>query len=160
VYASNLVRYYEDSTFVSAATSPTETPAQHEAGMLSPAKVASMTGCGVNLLGFDQILPDDGRLAATVWSWADGQPSARTGSCAIERPDGRWMTAACSGALPAVCRTAGGSLVVTGPVAFAGAPSACRAAGGVFDLPRTGLENSRLHAQLAGGPAWLDYRLA
>src|SRR5205807_8469890 len=73
VYATNLVRYYEDSTFVSAATSPTETPSDYQANALTPTKVTWMTGCGVNLFGFDQLLPFDGRLPATVWSWAPNQ---------------------------------------------------------------------------------------
>ena len=43
VYAAKLVRYFEDSTWLSAAIDPTETPAAHEAGALTPAKVRSMT---------------------------------------------------------------------------------------------------------------------
>ena len=41
-----------------AATGGPETPAQYEANSLTPAKVSAMIGCGVNLFGFDQILPD------------------------------------------------------------------------------------------------------
>jgi hypothetical protein len=158
VYATHLVRYYEDSTFVSAATSPSETPAQYEANSLKPGKVTAMVGCGVNLFGFDQILPDDGRLAATIWSWAPDQPSAQTGACGIERADGRWMTGSCGVPLPAACRTAAGWML-SAPAPFDAADAACEAAGGRFDLPRSGLENSRLHALVGHGEAWLRYQL-
>jgi hypothetical protein len=159
VYATNLVRYYEDSTFVSAVTSPTETPAQYEANSLTPDKVSAMIGCGVNLLGFDQILPDDGRLAATVWSWAPNQPDATAGRCGIELADGRWATGPCEAVHPAACSTPIGTWTLSAPVAFAGAAAACTGQGGRFDLPRTGLQNSQLHEVLGGQTAWLRFRL-
>jgi hypothetical protein len=160
VYNSNLVRYFEDSTLVSAVTgSPTATPAQYAANLLSPAKVAAMTGCGVNLFGFDQILPDDGRLAASVWSWAPGQPVAAAGACAAQGADGRWRTRGCDGALPAACSTVGGGWALSAPTDFAGAGAACGAAGGTFDLPRTGYANSVLHATAGARSVWVNYTL-
>src|SRR5207248_2463190 len=67
-------RTFEDSTFVSAATG--SGPKQP----MSPQSVADMVRCGVNIIGMDQLRPQDGRLAALVWSWAVNQPS--TGDCA------------------------------------------------------------------------------
>jgi hypothetical protein len=159
VYDSELVRYYEDSTLVSAITNPTETPAQYLANLLSPAKVASMTNCGVNLFGFDQILPDDGRLAASVWSWATGEPVAADGACAAQGSDGRWRTTGCGGSLPAACSVAGGGWVLSTPTTFAGAGAACTAAGGTFDLPRDGYSNSVLHAAAGPQSVWVNYQL-
>jgi hypothetical protein len=159
VYATNIVRYYEDSTFVSAATSPTETPSDYEANALTPAKVSAMTGCGVNLFGFDQILPDDGRLAATAWSWAPGQPDRAAGRCTVERSDGRWTTSSCNGSRPAACATATGAWILSAPTSFSLASAACNAAHASFDLPRSGGQNSRLHSVLTGREVWLRYRL-
>ncbi|MEK1146202.1 hypothetical protein OSI78_10825, partial [Mycobacterium ulcerans] len=74
-YASRLVRYYEDSTLVSALVKPTRPPTDPEA--LAPAKAKAMIDCGVNLFGFDQLLPEDGRIQASLWSWAPDEPRAR-----------------------------------------------------------------------------------
>jgi hypothetical protein len=159
VYATHLVRYFEDSTFVSAVTSPTQTPAQDAANSLSPRDVGWMTDCGVNLFGFDQLLPDDGRLAATIWSWAPGEPRRRDGRCSFESGDGRWYTGDCAAERPAACRTADGSWSLTAPVSFADAVSACAAQASTFSLPRSGLQSSQLHTVLGGGDAWLDLQL-
>jgi hypothetical protein len=83
--------------------------------------------CGVDLLGFDQLLPDDGRLDATVWSWTPGEPRAHAGRCVVQRPsDARWEMRRCSKKL--------------GPAA---------------GLPRTGYENWRLHEAAGGKPVLL-----
>jgi hypothetical protein len=160
VYDSKLVRYYEDSTFVATAIDPTETPAQHEANALTPDKVASMTRCGVGLYGFDQILPHDGRISASIWSWARNEPNAEGGRCGLQRAaDGRWVTAPCKERHRAACRAADGSLSLTSrAVPYAAAGSACGTAG-AFDLPRTGYESSLLRAQAGAEDVWLHYRL-
>src|SRR3712207_7164870 len=58
----------------------------------------SMLACGVDLLGFDQLLPDDGRHLAMAWSWAALEP--RRGSCAEMNRDARWQAAPCSARRP------------------------------------------------------------
>jgi len=160
VYDSKLVRYYEDSTFVSSATDPTQSPAQHDANALTPARVASMTGCGVNLFGFDQLLPDDGRIGASIWSWLKDQPDRGDGRCAVQRSDGRWLTRRCGTRRPAACRAANGSWSATPTaVTFSAAGAACRKAGARFDLPRTGYDNSQLRAGATAPGVWVDYEL-
>lgn len=158
VYNSEMVRYYEDSTLVSALLNPTESWAQYSANLLSPAKVTSMTDCGVNLFGFDQILPFDGRLAASIWSWAPNEPRAADGSCAAQGADGRWRTEGCGTSYPAACQTAAG-WALSAPVTFADAPAACGAIGGSFDLPRTGYQNALLHAVAGAQSVWINYHV-
>jgi hypothetical protein len=159
VYDSKLVRYYEDSTFVATAIDPTQTPAQHQANALTPDKVSSMVRCGVGLFGFDQVLPHDGRIGASIWSWAKNEPNAAGGRCGLQRAsDGRWITAACRERHRAVCRDASGSLSLTSrPVPYAAAATACGKAS--FDMPRTGYESSLVRAQAGADPVWLHYRL-
>jgi hypothetical protein len=160
MYDTKFVRYYEDSTFVSAAVDPTESPAQASADALTPARVADMTRCGVNLFGFDQLLPHDGRIGATVWSWADGEPDADGGRCGLQRAhDGRWVTDQCKSRHRAVCRAATGLTLTPRAVAYKQAQSACRARGGAFDLPRTGYENSLLRQAAGGDGVWLNYEV-
>ena len=161
VYDSKMVRYFEDSTFVATAIDPTQTPAEHQAGMLTPDKVASMTRCGVHLFGLDQILPHDGRIKASIWSWAKNEPSADGGSCGLQRAsDGRWVTAPCKEHHRAVCRAADGGLTLTAKrESYDGAAKACAKSGAIFDLPRTGYENSMVRQQAGGDAVWLAYRL-
>jgi hypothetical protein len=155
VYDTKFIRYFEDSTFVSAVTDPLG-PAVNP-GRLTPDKAAAMTACGVNLFGFDQLLPDDGRIAATIFSWAPGQPDAAGGGCAAQRADGRWVTRQCARLRRAACRTASAWRTTTKKVTFRRAAAACRAIGARFAVPRTGYENSRLRQAAAGHGAWLDY---
>ena len=121
-----------------------------------------MTFCGVNLFGFDQLLPEDGRIQASLWSWAPDEPLAGAGSCTLQATDGRWVAAPCRDSHPAACVDAMGNWTVTpSPVPFTSAPGACAAIGSQFALPRTGAQNSRLHAaaEPAGG-AWVQYAIA
>ena len=159
VYDPKLVRYYEDSTFVSSAIDPTSSPKDAAAQRLTPARVAAMTRCGVNLFGFDQLLPDDGRIEASIWSWAADKPSAADGDCAVQRADGRWTTRPCQLRRRAACRTAKAWKLTASAVAYSAAQTACHRIGGKLGLPRSGYGNSLLHAITAGREVWLDYRL-
>jgi hypothetical protein len=159
VYDSKLVRYFEDSTFVTSATDPTETPAQQQANALTPERVANMTRCGVNLFGLDQILPDDGRIAASIWSWAKDYPDRDRGLCAVQRSDGRWLTRKCGTRRRAACRDGGDWKLTPHAVNFDGADDACRAQGAQFDVPRDGYDNSLLRAAAGKRSAWVDYAL-
>ena len=159
VYDSRMVRYFEDSTLVSALLNPTRPPVDPEA--LSPEKTQAMTDCGVNLFGFDQLLPEDGRIQATLWSWAPDEPKASVGACTMQRAaDGRWVAAPCTDLHPAACLN-GDTWTLTTPVTFANAPAACAASGSTFELPRAGDQNSRLHTvAAAAGGAWVRYSTA
>jgi hypothetical protein len=159
VYDAKFVRYYEDSTFVATATDPTQTPAEHDAQALTPARVGDMTRCGVNLFGFDQLLPHDGRIEASIWSWAKDQPKAGANRCAVQRKDGRWLTRPCAARHRAACRTgsAGSWTLSARAVPWSRARSACRAVGGRFGLPRSGYENSLLRATSGSRGVWLRY---
>jgi hypothetical protein len=152
VYDSKLVRYYEDSTFVSSAIAP-DTPA-NDPEALTPEKAGAMIRCGVNLFGFDQLLPDDGRLKATIWSWLAKQPKG-TG-CAVMGKQGRWGIGTCR-ARPA-CSKGGEWVVPPAAVGYADAGRACRAVGARFALPHTGYQNSLLHAAAGGERVLLRYR--
>lgn len=157
VYGSRLVRYFEDSTLVSNLLDPTRPPANPAA--LTPARVRSMTTCGVNLFGFDQILPEDGRIQASLWSWAPGQPRAGAVGCTLQRDDGRWVVARCAARHHAACLQQG-RWTLSRPVRYAGAERACRARGGRFALPRSGDADARLQ-RIAGdaGGVWLHHRV-
>ena len=158
-YESRIIRYFEDSTFVTSTASPVGAAGPDDGR--TPATTAAMMRCGVDLTGFDQLLPGDGRLEASVWSWAEGEPGS--GECAIQRADGRWEAAGCRRSeRPAACRTdAGDWLVTSGDVRRKKAARACAKEGATFAVPRTGYENSLLRAAApeGAGAIWLGYRL-
>ncbi|MFL5844226.1 MAG: hypothetical protein ACJ762_05990, partial [Solirubrobacteraceae bacterium] len=59
----------------------------------------------------------------------------------------------CTGTRRAACRTVAG-FALSPAVAAPAAAAACRSAGGTFDPPRTGEENTQLRAA-AGAEPWL-----
>ena len=148
-YDGRVLRVFEDSTALSAMTAQERNP-------ITPGKAAALARCAVDITGFDQIRPDDGRLAASVWSWAPGQPAA-TGDCAVQGADGRWRATPCSGRKAVACRAADGTWSV-GP-AVPRVRAACGSA--TFATPRYGWEAAQLTAamQAAGVDAvWLAYQ--
>ncbi len=133
-YSDHFQRFFEDSTALSAGvdTIGGATPGPG----LTPERTREMTRCGVDLFGFDQLQPDDGRLAATVWSWARDEPSGR--GCAVQ--SGRWRIVPCSRKRAFACRRPGGRLTIRKQRAPWGRkPRGC---GRV--LPRSGYQAQRL----------------
>jgi hypothetical protein len=158
VYDAKLVRYFEDSTLVSTVVDPGQSPQQQRDRSLTPERVGQMTRCGVGLLGLDQILPNDGRIDASIWSWAPEKPDAEDGACTVQRADARWVTRPCAERRRAACRIASGWASTGTPVPFAASPGACRAIGGTPALPRTGYENELLRQAAGEAGVWLGHR--
>lgn len=159
-YDSAWVRYYDDATWVSAmAASPGEEP---EAP--APEVVTEWMRCGVNQPGFDHLEPDDPRLAAAVWSWAEGEVDPAPGEvCAVHGEDGRFHSERCGGgvsARPFACRTPAGAWQVSERTgAWGEGAAACGDA--TFGVPRTGWDGELLRrAKEAAGvdEVWLAYR--
>jgi hypothetical protein len=121
-----------------------------------------MVRCGVNLTGFDQLMPQDGRLKSFVWSWAPGEPAA-SGSCAYQDAAGRFRAAPCDGQRHAACVDAHNKWTVTravGPARAGQGMCAEQFPGSRFGVPTNGLRNAQLHAARPAKAAtvWLDYR--
>lgn len=153
-YASTIVRYFEDSTVVSATLYPTGASSLDDG--LTPETTAAMVRCGVDLFGFDQLLPDDGRLDALVWSWAPHRTR-----CAVHRPNGHWRALPCRRKRPYACRDASGAWLVTSRAGRRrGGRAACRKAGARFVMPRTGAQNAALAMAATGSRPrpWLAYK--
>jgi hypothetical protein len=127
---------------------------------LTPEATARMTACGANLTGFDQLQPFDGRLAASVWSWAPDQPG--TGSCAYSAGDGRFHAGGCGRAAHFACVDPHLDWHVTDAVGrwrdgFAACPE--EFPGSSYAVPPNGYRNSELVAAKASPDeqVWLDY---
>jgi hypothetical protein len=150
-YDTRLIRYYEDSTWLSAGAGAAA--GDEPSKGLTPSTVSAMTRCGVDLFGFDQLQPGDGRNDAAVWSWAQGQPGS--GACTELRGDGRWYSTGCNKRQPAACRRSDGSWLITKAVKARDAARTCAVAGARFDVPRTGYDNESMKLAALGKRVWL-----
>jgi hypothetical protein len=156
-FDSSIIRYFEDRTALTAAVGVPDDG-------LTPPTVAAMTRCGVDLLGMDKLLADDGRLEAAVWSWARKQPAGRS-RCAIQRgtakpSSARWFTRPCAERRRVACRKGEGWVIGGLRKAFKGG-RACRRKGGRYSVPRTGFEAQRLRMAMrraGAGAVWIGYR--
>lgn len=147
-YSDHFQRYFEDRTRLTAALDKQDgiLPAP-----LTPSITRAMTTCGVDLTGFDFLTRDDGRLAATIWSWAKGQPGKRRGCVVMAK---RFRVADCDRKLPFACRSKAGKWRVTSAaVRGQDRPKRCRRG-----LPRTGYEAAKLRTVTDGAPVWLKLK--
>ncbi len=157
-YDRSLVRYYEDSTYLTQGTGGADDGIDGQTA-------GWMARCGVDLIGLDQLDYADPRLSALVWSWAPGQPAR--GSCALQRVDtvqafGRWHTRRCSAERRPACLRPGGRWAIADEeVRVASAAGVCRSVNARFAVPRTGPEAQRLRKAMARArvdEVWLAYR--
>ena len=147
---SSFRRYYEASPWLEAMTDATS--------VLTPAAAARMTKCGVNLIGVDQLQPFDGRLAAMVWSWAEGEPAA-SGDCALQDGKGRFHSAACGERHPVACVDANLDWHVTDRAGrWRDGQRLCdrEFRGSSFGVPPNGYRNAQI-ADASPGHVWLNY---
>jgi hypothetical protein len=145
-------RWYEESPWLEAMTDATQ--------VLTPQTTAQMVRCGANLVGFDQLQPFDGRLAAFVWSWAQDEPSASGGSCAYQGSDSRFRASSCDVSRHFACVDASGDFWVTHQTgAWADGFAACPAEfpGASYAVPPNGWRNVQLASRGGGQTVWLDY---
>ena len=160
-YQSSLIRYYEDSTQLTAQFG---TPDDG----IDPATAAAMARCGVDLIGLDQLQPGDGRLRSLVWSWSPGEPRAG-GNCAQAyagkgRQFGRWVARDCRAKRRrSACLTAEGNWTIPKHKkrGWYRARRICEKFDAQLAVPRTGYENQllRVAMQDAGVKStWLGYR--
>lgn len=154
-YDTNWIRIWEDSTWLSAHAGSGSTVTVDE--------VRAMVRCGVNMVGFDRLAPDDPSLEALIWSWAPNEPAGVAGQdCAYRGADARFHSAGCDQRRAFACQTAEGTWRIsraTGP--WRVGPSVCRASGGDFAVPANGWENEQLSRAVADagiGELWLNYR--
>jgi hypothetical protein len=154
-YDNEMVRYFEDSTRVTAGGSLVGASTRDDG--ITPATAAAMARCGVDLFGLDQLTVGDPRLDALVWSWAPGEPLS--GDCAVQRADARWEARSCNRRHRAACRAADGSWQLTPrPEPSSNAARACASQSALFAAPRTGYEGQllRLAMEAVGArEAWL-----
>ena len=154
-YESKLIRYFEDSTQVTAGGSMAGAATPDDG--IGPLTAGAMARCGVDLLGLDHVIPDDPRFTALVWSWAPDEPRRRPGC--VAQYAGRWYSLRCVRRLRVACRLADGGWRVPRRLAtHARAAAVCRRARAEWDVPRTGYEAQQLRLameRVRASRAWL-----
>jgi hypothetical protein len=118
-----------------------------------------MVRCGVQMPGFDQLYPEDPRLAELVWSWAPDQPASTAPACAAQSGDGRWRAEGCAQRHRAACVLPDGTWRLgSANVSWKSGPNACRALARTarFAAPVNGWQNELLRAAAGSATVWLN----
>lgn len=147
-YDVNWIRYWGDETGLSNGAG--------QGGDVTLNDARNMVRCGVNMIGLDNLVPFDERLAKLVWSWAPDEPKL-PGGCAYQGADGFFFSGDCKQHRRFACYT-GVAWIVTGPaLSWKHGPRRCEDAGAVFDVPPNGWQNELLVEAKVSGEVWLDY---
>jgi len=117
---------------------------------------------GVNIVNLDKLTYNDGRMAAGVWSWDNGEPNNYNGNqdCAVQWGNGRWDDADCNNNHHFACEDNNGNWAIS---AWAGrwtdGAQACSQLGGSyhFAAPTNSQANEALKAVKGGmSHVWLN----
>lgn len=151
-------RIWEDATNLSAAFG--------DPGPAIDAALAAKAGrCGIGALSLDKIFIGDSRLKASVWSWAENEPSGGDSQdCGFVRDNGRYYDGNCSGeGSYYTCSSGPTSWKVTTAYGdwSANADSKCKAEFGSdysFSIPTNSQQNQWLKVAMGDKPhAWVNY---
>lgn len=155
-------RYFEDSTWLAAMVG--SNPVTSSLGgttSISATTTAAMVKCGVNIIGMDQLVPEDPRLAALVWSWAENEPSVSGTGCAYQGSDGRFRTGGCGESRHFACVDGNGAWQVSAAEGvFVAGATACPT-GTKFAAPANGYRNQLIvqaKATASVNAVWVNYR--
>ncbi len=117
---------------------------------------------GGNIVNLDDLTYNDGRMAAGVWSWDNGEPNNYNGDqdCAVQWGNGRWDDANCGSVHHFACEDNAGNWAIS---AWAGqwsegAAACSQLTGGYhFSVPTNSKANEALKAAKAGmSHVWLN----
>lgn len=136
-----LIRFFEDRTRISGIFSPRV--------RLDVQISTQLLLCGANLMGWDMLSPDDGRLDESVWSWERGEVLSRRG-CVQIAPNGRLKIAECETSLPFACREVNGTswMITKGSGTWHDGENLCSRESGErykFAVPYSAADLRRLH---------------
>lgn len=147
-YERNWIRHWGDETGLSNGSGG--------GGDVTRADARNMARCGVNMIGLDNLVPFDERLAELVWSWAPGEP--RQGACAYQGRDGRFRSSGCGHKRRFACHDGTTWTIPVRAGAWGQGAKVCARYGTSFAVPRTGFDNEQLKAVAGGAELWMAYR--
>lgn len=99
----SLIRFFEDRTFLTNNFGEPEM--EIDDGMSR-----ELFKCGANLMGWDMLVPDDGRVQQGIWSWDPMEPTPANGEqrCAQHVESSRLKSIACHNTFRFACREKNG----------------------------------------------------
>lgn len=156
-------RIWEDRTTVGTIGNIIE---GGSANYISASDVKRFFKEGANIVNLDDMVTDDGRLAAGIWSWDNNEPNNWNGDqdCALQWANGRWDDQSCSNIYVHACEnTQDGSWRVSGfSDTWYNGQQACAALGSQyqFSVPTNSQDNERLKAAKAAighTHVWLNH---
>ncbi len=119
---------------------------------ISAGEVRAAFETGANIVNLDDLVMDDGRIEAAIWSWDNNEPNNSGGNqdCAVQWGNGRWDDAGCTSNFAFACEDDNGNWSVpdnnTG--VWNNADAACATLGGSyrFSVPTNSQDNQQLKA--------------
>lgn len=119
--------------------------------------------CGGSVFGFDWVVKNDPRTAASVWSWTPNEPNnSGDEDCAVS-DNGRFNDTECSQSFVYLCRNGDQWQLTSGQGEWGQGANTCRTEFGElyrFDVPRTAQENKVVRELMAAKNvthSWLNY---
>ncbi len=133
-------------------------------GRINDAMASKAGRCGASVLAPDKLTIGDSRLKASIWSWAENEPSGgATQDCGFVRDNGRYYDGSCSGeASYYACKSDATNWKVTAASGDWGNGDAqCKSEFGAsysFAMPTNSQQNEWLKVALNGkAHAWVNY---
>jgi len=153
--AANITRVYEDSTTLSGMFGDPP-PA------IDAAYMKTLTDCGINTIGLDQLDYNDSRHGAAIWSWNTNEPNGGTNeNCAITYEPNRLADVDCAHTYQFACVGSNGNWTISSTAGtWNEGSSTCTTEGKTFAMPKNGYQNHLLsQAKNATGVAraWVNY---
>ena len=129
---------------------------------LSTSEIREAYATGANIINLDDMVANDSRLKAGIWSWGENEPNnSNNEDCAHQRSDGRWNDNQCSNTYFYACQHNGDNswAISNYDGTWSGGSQACSDLGDYrFSVPTNSLENERLKAARGGlDSVWLNY---
>ncbi|WP_281560070.1 phosphatidylinositol-specific phospholipase C domain-containing protein [Thalassomonas sp. RHCl1] len=121
---------------------------------------------GANIVNLDDMVTNDGRLEAGIWSWDNNEPNNSGGNqdCAVQWGNGRWDDQSCDNSRAFACQSdSDNSWQVTDQTgAWANGESACQQLGSQyhFSVPTNAMANEALKTVKDAkgvGTVWLNH---
>ncbi|MCP4129836.1 MAG: hypothetical protein GY754_02350 [bacterium] len=146
-----MVRIFEDRTNLSEMVGdPT---------LIDAAMMGDIADCGINIQNLDDLAPDS-RLTNAIWSWDTNEPNDWGGNedCAVQKSNGRFNDANCANSYYYACKDSSGTWFVPADTgAWSSGDSVCSAAGGTFEAPVNGYDNTQLLTVKSVSNVWINY---
>jgi hypothetical protein len=130
-----------------------------ETGTIDAGNIPKLLRCGLNFVDADRW--DDAMIAASVWSWASGEPNGQSDeNCAELAGGGRWNDVDCSNVRNFACESTSqpGTFHVTkAQGVWADGDAAClkEFPGSRFSLPQNAQQNAALVSAAGAARVWL-----